>query len=287
VCPSRTGRPGNSRSRSSRPASSRASRRGTSRVFLKEAALRPHKSRYRLNPKIDDPVEHAKQVATVCDVYHQAPALEAAGVHVVSVDEKTSIQALERAAPTKPMKPGLDERREFEYKRHGTLCLIANLVVATGKIVAPTLGPTRDEQDFARHIDQTIATDPSAGWIFVADNLTTHCSESMVRLVAKHEGLELDLKKKGKIGILLDVESRRRFLSDESHRIRFVFTPKHCSWLNQVEIWFGILVRRALKRASFETLDALRAAIEAFIGYFNETLAKPFRWTYSGRPLAV
>lgn len=254
---------------------------------MEEAAIRPHKSQYWLNPKIDDPVEHAKQVTSVCDVYHQAPALEATGVHVVSCDEKTSIQALERIAPTKPTRPGLDEKREFEYKRHGTLCLIANLVVATGKILAPTLGPTRDEQDFARHIEETISTDPPAGWIFVADNLTTHCSESLVRLVAKCEGIDADLGSKRKEGILFDVESRRRFLCDSSHRIRFVFTPKHCSWLNQVEIWFSILVRRALKRASFSSLEELATAIRDFIEYFNRLLAKPFRWTHTGRPLAA
>lgn len=254
---------------------------------MEEAAIRPHKSQCWLNPRIDDPAEHAKQVATVCDVYHRAPALESAGVHVVSCDEKTSIQALERVAPTKPTRPGLDEKREFEYKRHGTLCLIANLVVATGKILTPTLGPTRDEEHFARHIEETIATDPEAGWIFVADNLTTHCSESLVRLIAKCEGIDVDLGGKRKDGILFDVESRRRFLSDESHRIRFVYTPKHCSWLNQVEIWFSILVRRALKRASFKSTDELRGAILAFIEYFNELLAKPFRWTYTGRLLAA
>lgn len=226
-------------------------------------------------------------MAAVCDVYHQAPALEAAGVHVVSCDEKTSIQALERVAPTKPPRPGLDERREFEYERHGTLCLIANLVVATGQILAPTLGPTRNEADFARHIEDTIATDPGAGWIFVTDNLTTHCSESLVRLVAKCEALDVELGAKRTSGVLFDVASRRRFLSDESHRIRFVYTPKHCSWLNQVEIWFSILVRRALARASFASIDELEAAVLAFIRYFNEVQAKPFRWTYTGRVLAA
>ncbi|HEV2016855.1 MAG TPA: transposase [Gemmatimonadaceae bacterium] len=251
-----------------------------------EAAIRPHKSRYWLNPRIDDPVAHEKQVGAVCEIYRRAPELEAARIHVVSCDEKTSIQALERSAPTKPTRPHLDERREFEYKRNGTLCLIANLAVATGKILAPTVGPTRGEADFAEHILRTIATDPQAGWIFVADNLTTHCSESLVRLVAKEERIDADLGTKGSKGILLNVESRRRFLCDESHRIRFVFTPKHCSWLNQIEIWFSILVRRALKRASFKSTDELREAILAFIRYFNDVLAKPFRWTYTGKVLA-
>jgi transposase len=254
---------------------------------LEEAAIRPHKSRYWLNPRIDDPAAHVKQVVAVCDIYDQAPRLEAAGTHVVSCDEKTAIQALERVAPTKPTRPGLDERREFEYKRHGTLCLIANLVVATGKLVAPTIGPTRDEKDFADHIERTIGTDPTAGWVFVLDNLTTHCSQSLVRLVAKHEQIEVDLGNKGKDGILFNVDSRRELLTDPSHRIRFVYTPKHCSWLNQIEIWFSILVRRALKRASFRSTEELRAAIAAFIDYFNATLAKPLRWTYTGRPLAA
>ena len=254
---------------------------------MEEAAIRPHKSKYWLNPRIDDPEQHAKQVEAVCDVYRQAAELEAARIHVVSCDEKTGIQALERAAPTKPTRPGLDERREFEYRRHGTLCLTANFVVATGKILEPTIGPTRNEQDFARHVERTIATDPQAGWIFVMDNLTTHCSESLVRLIARLQGMNTDLGTKGKNGILANVKSRRVFLCDEAHRIRFVFTPKHCSWLNQVEIWFSILSRRALKRASFKSTDELRAALLAFIEYFNALLAKPFRWTYTGKVLAT
>lgn len=253
---------------------------------MEEAAIRPHLSKYWLNPRIDDEEKHAKQVEAVCDVYRQAAELAAARTHVVCCDEKTGIQALERVAPTKPTRPGLDERREFEYRRHGTLCLTANFVVATGRILAPTIGPTRDEQDFARHVERTIATDPQAGWIFVADNLTTHVSESLVRLIARLEGMDIDLGTKGKKGILAEVASRRAFLCDETHRIRFVFTPRHCSWLNQVEIWFSILARRALKRASFKSTDELREALLAFIEYFNALLAKPFRWTYTGKVLA-
>ena len=219
-------------------------------------------------------------------MYRQAQALASVGTHVVSTDEKTGIQALERIAPTKPMKPGLEERVEYEYARHGTLCLIANLEVATGRIVAPTLGFTRTEADFAHPIEQTVATDEAAPWIFVADNLTTHCSETLVRWVAKVINFEGDLGTKGKFGILHNVERRRSFLADASHRVRFVYTPKHCSWLNQIEIWFSILVRRALKRASFSSTDALGARIRDFVAYFNRLLAKPFRWTYTGRPLA-
>lgn len=254
---------------------------------MDEADLRPHRSQYWLNPKIEDPVRHAAEVAHICDLYAEAAALEAAGTHVVSTDEKTGIQALERAAPTLPMRPGKHERREYEYVRHGTLCLIANLEVATGKVLAPSIGATRSEADFARHIEQTVATDPSARWLFVLDNLTTHGSETLVRWVAKLEGFEGDLGNKGSSGILEDVASRRAFLVDKARRVRFAYTPKHCSWLNQIECWFSILVRRALRRGSFSSKEALEKRIREFIAYFNRLLAKPFRWTYTGRPLAV
>lgn len=203
----------------------------------------------------------------------------------MSVDEKTGIQALERIAPTKPPAPGQIEKREFEYRRHGTMCLIANLEVATGKLIAPTLGPTRTEDDFLAHIRRTIATDPKASWVFVLDQLNTHLSAGLVRLVAKLCGLNTDLGNKRTRGILKTVASRRAFLSDESHRIRFVYTPKHCSWMNQIEIWFSILARRLLRRESFRSGRELSARIRAFIDYFNATLAKPFRWTFTGIPL--
>jgi len=224
-------------------------------------------------------------VKTLCDLYREAPVLEKGGVHVVSTDEKTGIQALERKHPPRPMRPGLVERREFEYVRHGTLCLIANFEVSTGKLLAPSIGPTRTEDDFVAHIEKTLEADPEGSWIFVADGLNTHVSEGLVRLVTEQCGIEDDLGEKGKSGILQSMKSRRAFLSDRSHRIRFVYTPKHCSWLNQVEIWFSILVRRLIKRGNFTSLADLEAQIRAFIDYFNRTLAKPFRWTFTGRPL--
>jgi DDE superfamily endonuclease len=203
----------------------------------------------------------------------------------VSSDEKTGMQALERNAPTKPPAPGQVEKREFEYTRHGTLCLIANLDVATGKLIGPSLGPTRTEDDFVEHIRQTVATDSKAPWIFIVDQLNTHISEGLVRLVAKFGGDESDLGEKGKRGVLKTMASRRAYLSDETHRVRFVYTPKHCSWMNQIEIWFSILARRLLRRASFISTEQLADQIRKFIDYFNATLAKPFKWTFTGIPL--
>ncbi len=224
---------------------------------------------------------------TICALYREAPALHAQGVHLVSVDEMTGIQALERAAPTLPMRPGAVERREFEYIRHGTQTLIGSFEVATGQVLPPTIGPTRTEADFAQHIRQLIDRAPDGHWVFLADQLNTHQSESLVRLVAERLDYTGDLGVKDKSGILHAMASRATFLTDASHRIRFVYTPKHCSWLNQIELWFSILVRKLLRRASFTSTEDLRARLLAFIDYFNRTMARPFKWTYTGRPLTV
>jgi transposase len=226
-------------------------------------------------------------VAAVCACYQEAAALEEAGTHTVSTDEKAGIQALERAHPGLPMRPGQVERREFEYIRHGTQCLIANLQVATGRILAPTVGPTRTEEDFVAHLDQTVATDPDAGWVFLVDNLNTHRSAGLVTWVATRCGLTHDLGIKGEHGILHTMATRAAFLADPTHRIRFVYTPPHCSWLNQVEIWFSTLARLLLRRGSFSSPAALRAKLLAFITYYNAARAKPIQWTYTGRTLAA
>ena len=239
-----------------------------------------------MTPGPADPARFAGQVATICELYAAAPLLEAAGTHVFSTDEMPGIQALERAAPTLPMRPGQVERREFEYIRHGTQSLLANFQVATGQVVCPSIGPTRTEADFAAHIARTVAADPDAGYLFIVDQLNTHQSEPLVRFVAAQCGSTDDLGVKGRCGVLQSMASRAAYLSDPRQRIQFGYLPQHTSWLNQVELWCSILVRRLLKRASFTSTEELRARILAFIAYFNQH-ARPFRWTYRGRPLTV
>jgi transposase len=224
-------------------------------------------------------------VAAICSLYRDAEKLHAEGFYVVSTDERTGMQALERIHPTRPARPGLIERVEFEYKRHGTLCLTANFDVLTGAIVEPTIAPTRGNDDFLAHIQRTVSLNAGAGWVFVVDNLDTHRSEVLVRWVADQIGDTQHLGVMSTSGVLKTRRSRAEYLSDPSHRIRFAYTPRHASWVNQVELWFSVLSRRFLRRQSFTSLDDLRTRLLAFIEYFNEVLAHPYAWTYTGRPL--
>jgi len=259
------------------------------RRLLERMEIRPHHHQYWLfsKDKTKDPLFDQK-VSAVCDAYAEAiNAYDRDGVHTICIDEMTGIQALQRIAPDLPVRPGNGARLEYEYRRNGTTGLFGNFHVATGKIMAPLLRDTRGELDMLENINNVICEgDQSASYRFIMDNLNTHCSETLVQMIAAMIGYEGDLGVKGRRGILKSTESRRAFLSDPSHRIRFIFTPRHCSWLNQIEIWFGTLRRKLLRRMSFVSVDHLEEQIADFIDYYNRTLAKPYRWTYRGTLLA-
>lgn len=242
--------------------------------------------RYWLNAPPDP--QSAAKIADINHLYQTAQERAERGEATVSSDEMTGVQALEPKYPDLPMQPGRVLRREFEYIRHGTLSLIVNFHVAEGKVGQVSAGPTRNQADFLAHIRRTVAADPHVvQWHFIVDNLNTHQSESLVRYVAEESDLDIELGFKGQSGILASMASRAAFLSDPTHRMVFHYTPKHASWMNQIEIWFSILARKLLKRGTFTSVTDLKAKVLAFIEYFNQTMAKPFRWTYQGKALAA
>lgn len=288
------------------------------RRVLNEAQIQPHKVRYWLNPKKD---EHREEtIKRICEVYRKAAERMTQGELTVSVDEMTGVQAKERIFADLAPKPGniarprgkkikrkcrkkkgrgknkarnkrrcrkkvkKDQARriEHEYKRHGTLCLLAAWIVAEGKAFG-WCNPTRKEADFVSFIKALLEARPGyRKYHIVLDNLNTHLSESLVCLVAELNGFEGDLGVKGKSGILKNQKTRATFLRREDNFIVFHYTPKHCSWVNQIEIWFSILARKLLRTASFKSIADLQQRIMDFIDYFNATMAKPFKWMFRG-----
>jgi len=228
--------------------------------------------------------QREEKIIEGCQVYARAPARGKAGERTISMDELTGVQALERKYPDLLMLPGHVLRREVEYIRHGTLSWFINFDVATGQVIIPSWGTTRSEEDALAHLQRLIASDPFAKkWHIILDNLNIHQSAALVRWIAEQEGIAAEtLGVKGKSGILRSMESRAAFLHNHTHHVVFYYTPKHASWMNQVEIWLSILVRKLLKRGNFLSLDDLRDRILAFITYYNGTMAKPIKWTYTG-----
>jgi transposase len=244
--------------------------------ILHDVDLKPHKSAYWLNGH-DEQFDGKAQ--TICQLYAKAIESYQQGRWVICCDEKTGMQVLERKAPTKPAQPGRRERREHEYIRHGTRVLINSLAVATGQM-AWTIGTTRKATDFVAHLQQAYEKLPRMKrYDWVMDNLNTHWSLDVCRLVARWCKVPFAPQK------LKKGTQRRAFLRDPSHRHVFHFTPKHGSWLNQAELFFGVLHRRFLARGSFISAKDFARRLERFLKDYNARHAHPYRWTYTGEPL--
>jgi transposase len=243
---------------------------------LDTADLKPHKSVYWLNSHDPDFEQRAKEI---CALYVQSPVLYEHGQLVICSDEKTGMQILQRKYPTQPARPGHPEKREQDYIRHGTRVLIASFVVPTGEGMWD-LGLTRTSQDFAAHLLHVARE--VRGWqgvTWVLDNLNRHWSVEVCEVLALLNDLPFCPRS------LRTGAQRRAFLTDPDHAYRFVYTPKHGSWLNQVELWFSVLGRRFLKRGDFAGAEQFEARLRAFLEDYNREHAHPYRWTYTGQPL--
>lgn len=219
--------------------------------ILQVCDLHPHRTRMWLH-SIDP--DFRQKATEICDLYLRPPE----GSIVLSIDEKTGMQALERKSGDRPPAPGRLRRREFEYIRHGTQSLIASFEVATGKVFGHC-GATRTGEDLETFMDDLALAYPDGDIHVIWDNLNIHRA----------------------------MRSRwDAFNTRHAGRFHFHFTPLHASWVNQIEIWFGILARRCLRHASFRTVEGLRGAVLGFIDEWNAD-AHPFRWTFTGYPLQV
>jgi len=244
--------------------------------MLDEADLKPHRSVSWLNSHDPDfePKAHA-----ICSLYLNALRFFEHDRVVICTDEKTGMQILQRKYPTQPMAPGKPEKREHESIRHGVRALIASFVVATGQVVW-NLGQTRTRADFAAHLAHVVHQLPEMQrYDWVVDNLNTHWSLDVCRLVAQWCGVPFVAK------ALRRGAQRRAFLSDPTHKHVCHFTPKHGSWLNQVELWLSVLARRFLKRGDCRSPQDFATRLEDYLEVYNTHHAHPYRWTYTGQPL--
>jgi hypothetical protein len=243
---------------------------------LQAADLKPHRSVYWLNSHDPDFDTKAHDIA---ELYVKAPALYQHGELVICTDEKTGMQILQRKHPTILVQPGKPEKREQEYIRHGTRCLIASFVVPTGKVLWD-LGVTRTSLDFAAHLRHVSAQFPDyQRFHWILDNLNTHWSLDVCQLMAQLNGVPFNKRD------LRTGKQRRDFLTNLKHKHVFHFTPKHGSWLNQVELWFSTLARRFLKRGDFASAQEFVVRLTAYLDDHNAHRAHPYRWTYTGQPL--
>ena len=254
--------------------------RSTIQRILARAELKPHKVRSWMHS--DDP-DFERLALDICRLYLKAPALYRQGELVLCTDEKTGIQALERKHPGKPAGPGRIELREPEYVRHGTRCLLATFVVPTGEAFGDVTA-RRTNQDYRTHLRHTVAWlerryPRAVKFHWVMDNLNTHWSLEVCRLFARLNGVKFDPTE------LKRGPARRQFLTDPEHRHVIHFTPKHGSWLNQVEMWFSVLARRVIRRGNFTSKADLARKILTYIDYHNAFKAHPYAWTYAGKPM--
>jgi transposase len=218
------------------------------RRILRDADLQPHRQKMWLTSQDD---EFRAKRDDVLHVYYDAPVDE----HIVCLDEKTGMQALERRHPDLPMEPGVVVRREYEYIRHGTLTLMGAFDVRRGKL----FGFVSEDHTSATFVDLLNIVDtcyPTGRGHLICDNLSAHKTDDVLDWL------------------------------DEHLRWTLHFTPTHASWLNQIECAFSIVQRRVLARGSFASTDELREAVYAYMLWHNET-AKPFRWSYRPKSWSV
>jgi transposase len=244
--------------------------------ILDETDIKPHRSVYWLNSH--DPA-FAPKARAICQLYINALRFYQEGRLVICVDEKTGMQILQRKYPTQLVQAGQPEKREHEYIRHGVRALLASFLVPTGQVLW-NLGATRTSEDFAAHLANVVTQLPDmARSDWVLDNLNTHWSLEVCRLVAGwcKRPFEPKLLQRG--------VQRRAFLSDPSHKHIFHFTPIHGSWLNQVELWFSVLARRFLKRGDVGSVEDFEGRLGEYLEVYNTHQAHPYRWTYTGQPL--